>query len=196
VTDREQLSAVLVKRSVRLGDFTLASGAKSSYYIDARTTTMSAEGQLLVGLVAHRVIRESRLDPTHVGGLTLGADPVAYAIAHRSALEGRPIDAFTVRKQAKGHGTGQRIEGGLPAGSRCVIVEDTITTGRSTLEAVEAVRSGGAQVVGVFALVNRSTEAAALYRAEGLPFLSVFTGEELLASAVQSRSRSGITRQR
>jgi orotate phosphoribosyltransferase len=77
-----------------------------------------------------------------------------------------------------------------------VIVEDTITTGRSTLEAVEAVRSGGAHVVGVFALVNRSTEAAALYRAEGLPFLSVFTGEELLASAAQSRSRSGITRQR
>ena len=183
MTDRDRLRELLVKRSVRLGDFTLASGAKSSYYIDARTTTMCAEGQRLVGIVACEVIRGSGLAPTHVGGLTLGADPIAYAIAHRSALDGAPLDAFTVRKRAKDHGTGQRIEGGLPARARCLIVEDTITTGKSTLEAVEAVRAHGADIVGVLALVNRSKGAEAFYESQGLPLVSVFTGEELLKAA-------------
>ena len=183
MTDRDRLKDLLVARSVRLGDFTLASGARSSYYIDARTTTMSAEGQRLVGLVAYGAIRASGLRVTHVGGLTLGADPVAYAIAHRSALEGAPLDAFTVRKRAKEHGTAQRIEGGLPTTARCLIVEDTITTGKSTLEAVEAVRSHGASIVGVLALVNRSAGAEAFYQGQGLPLLSLFTGEELLKAA-------------
>ena len=183
MTDRDRLKNLLVERSVRLGEFTLASGAKSSYYIDARTTTMSAEGQRLVGLVAYAAIRGSNLRVTHVGGLTLGADPVAYAIAHRSAIEGAPLDAFTVRKRAKDHGTGQRIEGGLPASARCLIVEDTITTGKSTLEAVEAVRSHGAAIVGVLALVNRSAGAEAFYQGHGLRLLSLFTGEELLKAA-------------
>ncbi len=183
VTDLERLKELLVERSVRLGDFTLASGAKSDYYVDARSTTMCAEGQRLVGLVALARIRESGLKPTHVGGLTLGADPVAYAIAHRSALEGQPIDAFTVRKRAKDHGTGQRIEGGLPARAKCMIVEDTITTGKSTLEAVEAVRSHGATIVGVMALVNRSAGAEAFYKGQQIPLLTLFTGEELLQAA-------------
>lgn len=183
VSDRDQLRALLLARSIRLGDFVLASGAKSDYYIDARATTMSAEGQRLVGLVAARAIRDGGLEPSHVGGLTMGADPVAYAIAHRSALDGRPIDAFSVRKRAKEHGTGQRVEGGLPEGARCLIVEDTMTTGRSSLEAVEAVRAHGAEVVGVLALVNRSSEAAALYERERIPLLWVFTGDELLRAA-------------
>jgi orotate phosphoribosyltransferase len=183
VTDRDRLRELFVTRSVRLGEFTLASGAKSDYYIDARTTTMSADGQRLVGLVALDAIAASGLRPTHVGGLTLGADPVAYAIAHRSALDGKPIDAFTVRKRAKAHGTGQRIEGGLPPKARCLIVEDTITTGKSTLEAVEAVRSHGASIVGVLALVNRSSGAEAFFEGQGLPLISVFTGQELLEAA-------------
>ena len=183
MTDRDSLKALLVARSVQLGDFTLASGAKSDYYIDARTTTMSAEGQRLVGLVAYRAVVESGLKVTHIGGLTMGADPVSYAIAHRSALEGHPLDAFSVRKRAKDHGTGQRIEGGLPTRARCLIVEDTITTGRSTLEAVEAVRTLGAQITGVLALVNRSDGAAAFYESQGLPFVAIFTGAELLEAA-------------
>jgi orotate phosphoribosyltransferase len=182
VTERDQLKALLVKRSVRLGDFTLASGAKSNFYIDARTTTMCAEGQKLVGQVAYQLIRDRGLEPTHIGGLTMGADPVAYAIAHRSALAGRPIDGFSVRKRAKEHGTGQRIEGGLPRGAPCVVVEDTMTTGKSSLEAVEAVREHGAQVIGVLTLVNRSAEAS-LFERQGLALLWVFTGEELLAAA-------------
>jgi len=183
MSHRDRLKALLVERSIRLGDFTLASGAKTDYYIDARPTTMSSEGQMLVGHVAFAAITEVGLDLTHVGGMTMGADPVAYAIAHRSWLEGRPIDGFSVRKQAKDHGTGQRIEGGLPPDGRCLMVEDTITTGRSTLEAIEAVRMHGAAIVGVLTLVNRSEGAEALYRERGLPLLSIFTGEELLEAA-------------
>ncbi len=182
-TSRERLRDLLVERSVRLGDFTLASGAKSDYYIDARRTTMSAEGQRLLGEVAYSAIRESGLDPTHVGGLTLGADPVAYAIAHRSALEGHHIDAFTVRKRAKDHGTGQRVEGGLTDRGRVLMVEDTMTTGRSTMEAVEAVRTMGAEIVGVLTVVNRSAGAEDFYRQQGLSLISLFSGDDLLRAA-------------
>ena len=183
MTDRDRLKALLVERSVRLGEFTLASGAKSDYYVDARRTTMCAEGQRLVGLVAFAAIRESGLAPTHVGGLTLGADPVSYAIAHRSALEGQPIDGFSVRKRAKDHGTQERVEGGLTPSGRCLMIEDTMTTGRSTLEAVEAVRTLGAAIVGVLTVVNRSDAAEAFYAQQGLRLISLFTGEELLEAA-------------
>ncbi len=183
MTDQERLKALLVDRSVRIGDFTLASGQKSDYYIDARTTTMSAAGQELVGLVGYEAVQRSGLSPTHVGGLTMGADPVAFAIAHRSSLAGAPIDGFSVRKRAKGHGTGRRVEGSVLKNARCLIVEDTITTGRSTLEALEAVRAEGARIVGVLALVNRSDGAAAFYEGQGLPLLSLYTGRELLDAA-------------
>lgn len=144
---------------------------------------MSAEGQVLVGHVVLELILSSGLDPTHVGGLTMGADPVAYAIAHRSALAGDPIDGFSVRKKAKEHGTGQRIEGGLTTDSRCLMVEDSMTTGKSTLQAVRAIQEFGATVVGVLTLVDRSEYATALFADEGLPLLSVFTGEEILEAA-------------
>ncbi|HSR42496.1 MAG TPA: hypothetical protein VLL48_09995, partial [Longimicrobiales bacterium] len=113
---RTRLRELLVERSVRLGDFTLASGARSSYYVDARRTTMSAEGQFLTGKVCRQVISESGWEASHVGGPTMGADPVAYAIAHESWVAGEPMDAFSVRKEPKGHGTGQQVECGLPAG--------------------------------------------------------------------------------
>jgi orotate phosphoribosyltransferase len=186
MTERERLRALLVERSVRLGDFTLASGAKSDYYIDARATTMSAEGQMLVGLVGCAVIRDNGLAPTHVGGLTMGADPLAYAIAHRSYLDGKPIDGFSVRKRAKEHGTGQRIEGGLPERAHCLIVEDTMTTGRSSLQAVEALRTHGARILGVLCLVNRSDGAERFYEGQGLPLISIFTGDELVEAAHSS----------
>jgi orotate phosphoribosyltransferase len=187
MNDRDRLKALLVKRSIRLGNFTLASGARSEYYIDARLTTMSAEGQVLVGRAAYEEIRSSGLEPSHVGGLTLGADPIAYAIAHRSALEGHSIDAFTVRKEPKAHGTGQQVEGGLAAGDRCLLVEDTMTTGRSTLQALKVVRNHGVTVLGVLTIVNRSDTAAELYQGEGLPLIALFTGEELLEAARTTR---------
>lgn len=186
MTAKDELRKLLIERSVRLGDFTLASGAKSDYYIDARRTTMSAEGQKLVGRVAYAAIQDHGLDPTHVGGLTMGADPIAYAIAHVSALEGWVIDGFSVRKRAKDHGTGQRIEGGLPKDGRALMVEDTMTTGLSTLQAIDAVRAHGAEVLGVITLVNRSEDAGALYKAQGLPLISLYTGAELLEAAQSS----------
>ena len=116
----------------------------------------------------------------------MGADPIAYAIAHVSAVEGNIIDGFSVRKSAKDHGTGQRIEGGLPPGGRALMVEDTMTTGRSTLQAIEAVRVHGAEIVGIITLVNRSEDAEALYKAQGLPLISIYTGSELLRAARDS----------
>jgi len=187
MTSRERLAALLVHRSVQLGDFTLASGIRSDYYIDARRTTMTAIGQLLVGRVAYETIRAHGLDPTHVGGLTLGADPIAYAIAHRSALEDSPIDGFTVRKRPKEHGTGGRIEGGLPPTGRALMVEDTMTTGRSTQQAIDAVRAHGSEIVGVLTLVDRSESAAAFYEKQGLPLIALYSGSELLAAARSTR---------
>ena len=181
--DRRRLLELLVERSVRLGDFVLASGAHSAYYVDARTTTMSAEGQRLVGRVAYAALHEQGLQPTHVGGLTMGADPVAYAIAHRSSLEGHPIDAFSVRKAPKDHGTAQQVEGGVPAGARCLVVEDSMTTGNSTLAAVEAIRACGAEVVGILTLVDRQEGGKELFKARGLPFRTIFSGSELLDAA-------------
>lgn len=186
--ERARLKELLVERSVRLGEFTLASGARSSYYVDARRTSMSAEGQYLVGRVALAAVREHPLAPTHVGGLTMGADPIAYAIAHRSFMEGAPLDAFSVRKKAKEHGTGQRIEGGLPSGARCLMVEDAMTTGGSTLRAIDAVEEYGSVVIGVLTLVDRSESAAERFNARGIPLIALFQGPELLEAA---RARQG-----
>lgn len=183
MTDRERLREILVDRSVRLGDFTLASGARSSYYVDARRTTMSAEGQLLTGRVCLDALAASGLEVTHVGGLTMGADPVSYAVARESFVRGVPLDGFSVRKQAKEHGTGQRIEGGLPKGARCLVVEDSMTTGGSALKAIEALREFGAEVVGVLTLVDREEGGRERLEAAGFPLISVFTGKELLEAA-------------
>lgn len=183
MNDRIRLRDLLVERSLELGDFTLASGARSSYYVDARRTTMTALGQLLVGRVCLDLLEGSGLRPTHVGGLTLGADPVTYAMAHESAHRGGSLDGFTVRKAAKSHGTGRRIEGGLPTDARALVVEDTMTTGESALSAVAAVRDHGAEVVGVLVLVDREEGGAGRIEAEDLPLLSTFTAGELLEAA-------------
>ncbi|MDZ7781235.1 MAG: orotate phosphoribosyltransferase [Gemmatimonadota bacterium] len=181
--DRARLKQLLVERSVRLGEFTLASGARSSYYVDARRTSMSAEGQYLIGKMGRTAVREHDLRPSHVGGLTMGADPIAYAIAHRSFIDGAPVDAFSVRKKPKEHGTGQRIEGGLPSDAHCLMVEDAMTTGGSTLGAIDAVEEHGAVVVGVLTLVDRSESAADLFEERGIPLISLFRGSELLEAA-------------
>ena len=180
MTYRDQLKHLLLERSMRFGNFTLSSGGSSTYYIDARRTTMSAEGQVLIGRVGYEIVSQSGLEPTHLGGLTMGADPISYAIAHRSHLEGHPLDGFSVRKEAKHHGTGNRIEGGLDPSSRCLVIEDTLTTGKSTLSAVEALREHGVTVVGVLTLVDRSDNAEELFREIGLPLLSFFPVKELL----------------
>jgi orotate phosphoribosyltransferase len=152
---RARLEQLLLSRSVQRGDFTLASGLRSSYYIDCRLTTMSAEGQALVGTLGLAAIRDAGWGLDAVGGLTMGADPVAYAIARASWDAPPAVDAFSVRKEAKGHGTQRRIEGNFRAGMAVVVVEDVITTGGSALDAIAAVRAAGAQVIGVVAVVDR-----------------------------------------
>lgn len=146
---------LLKQRSFMRGDFVLASGRRSSYYIDARRTTMSGEGQALIGTAGLDRLQARHWQPRALGGLTLGADPVAYAIAHAAHQAGVGLDAFTVRKQVKQHGTGRRIEGCFTPGDPVVVVEDVITTGHSALEAIEVVRDAGGQVLGVLALVDR-----------------------------------------
>jgi orotate phosphoribosyltransferase len=167
-TDHERLVALLKARSVLLGDFVLASGRRSTYYIDCRRTTMHAEGLRLVGRLGLAAIRARGWGAGLVGGLTLGADPVAYAVA-RASCEAPPlVHAFTVRKAAKAHGAGRRIEGCFEPGATVVIVEDVVTTGASALDAAGVVRDEGGTVLGVLAVVDRDEGGVAALEAAGL----------------------------
>lgn len=180
MTDRDRLREVLLERSVRRGDFVLASGARSSYYIDARPTTMSGAGQLLIGRLGLTALDHAGWRPAAVGGLTLGADPVAYAIAHAAAANGRTIDAFTVRKEPKGHGTGRQIEGAFTPGTDVVVVEDVVTSGDSALRAVRAVEEAGAHVLGILAVVDRQEGGRERIHEAGYAMIALFTAAELL----------------
>jgi len=173
MTDHERLLAMLAERSARRGHFTLASGRQSTLYIDARQTTMSPDGLALVGPLGLAALESSGWRVDAVGGLTLGADPISYAVAYASALVGRPVRAFTVRKEAKAHGTGKLVEGPFRAGDRVAVVEDTLTTGGSALRAVEAVRAAGGVVAGVLALVDREEGGREAIEAAGLPVVAL-----------------------
>src|SRR3954447_4923145 len=146
MTTHERLLSILAERSARRGQFTLASGRQSTLYIDARLTTMSPDGLALIGPLALAALRQSRWQVDAIGGLTLGADPISYAIAYASASTDAPLRAFTVRKEAKAYGTGRLIEGPFREGDRVAVVEDVITTGGSALRAVEAIRAAGGLV--------------------------------------------------
>src|SRR5213594_2972141 len=154
-TLQQRLREILRERSITHGDFTLASGRRSNFYIDARRTTMSGEGLVVIGTLGLARLAARGWAPRLVGGLTLGADPVAYAIAAAAQGQGRSLDAFTVRKQAKTHGTGRRIEGCFSAGATVVVVEDVITTGQSARDAIAVVDAEGGRVLGVLAVVDR-----------------------------------------
>jgi len=179
VSDAEQLRRLLLERSVRRGDFTLASGQRSSYYIDCRLTTMSAEGQVLIGQLGVAAIAAAGWRPQAIGGLTMGADPVAYAIAAASWGTAFPMDAFSVRKEAKGHGMGQLIEGNLRAGTDAVVVEDVITSGGSAAKAIVAVEAAGARVLGVLAVVDRQQGGRERLVQNGHEVVSLTTTTEL-----------------
>ena len=179
---RQALVALLAERSARRGSFTLASGRESSLYIDARLTTMSPDGLALVGPAGLAALDAAGWGVDAVGGLTLGADPVSYAIAYASALAGRPLRAFTVRKEAKAHGTGRLVEGPFRAGDRVAVIEDVITTGGSALRAVEALRAAGGTVAGVLALVDREEGGREALEAAGLPVVSLTRASEIVAA--------------
>jgi orotate phosphoribosyltransferase len=178
-TDPAALDRLLLQRSIKRGHFVLSSGRTSSFYIDCRLTTMSAEGLLLIGRMGLAAIRDCGWEPRAIGGLTMGADPVAYAIAAASAVAPPLLDAFSVRKEAKTHGTGRRVEGNFVAGDSVVIVEDVITTGGSAITAVEAIRAEGGKVIGVLAVVDREEGGRAAIEAQGLDVVVLTTATKL-----------------
>jgi orotate phosphoribosyltransferase len=179
LTDEEALRRLLLARSVQHGDFVLSSGQRSSYYIDGRLSTMSAEGMVLIGRMGLAAIRRAGWAPRAVGGLTMGADPVAYAIAAASHGTELEIDAFSVRKEAKTHGTGQRIEGNFRAGDAVVVVEDVITSGGSAQRAIGAVEAAGGKILGVLAVVDREQGGRGVLEANGLEVVALTTATEL-----------------
>lgn len=179
MNDSESLRRLLLERSVQRGDFLLASGRRSSYYIDCRRATMSAEGMVLVGRLGWKAIHRAGWAPAGVGGLTMGADPVAYAIAAASYGSARPVNAFSVRKQPKDHGTGRLIEGNFAAGDAVVVVEDVITSGDSAARALAAVEQAGGIALGVLAVVDREEGGKGVLEAEGRQVLVLTSVSEL-----------------
>ncbi|MEY2733114.1 MAG: hypothetical protein RL340_173 [Gemmatimonadota bacterium] len=178
---RPRLLDLLAQRSAKRGTFTLASGRQSDLYIDCRLTTMHPEGLSLIGPLGLAAIQRQGWAADAVGGLTLGADPVSYAIAYASQLAGTPVRAFTVRKEAKTHGTGKLIEGAFVAGDRVVVIEDVITTGGSALKAVAAIRAAGGVVLGVLAVVDREEGGREAIEAEGLAVDALARASEITA---------------
>ena len=176
------LVQMLALRSARRGTFTLASGRQSDLYVDARLTTMSPDGLAIIGPMALERFRACGWAPDSVGGLTLGADPVSYAIAHASALAKTPIRAFTVRKEAKTHGTGKLIEGPYQAGDKVVVIEDVITTGGSALKAIDAIKAAGGVIVGVLAVVDREEGGREAIEAAGFAVESLAGAREIVAA--------------
>lgn len=179
MSDAARLAELLQRRSIRHGDFTLASGARSTYYIDCRPSTMSGEGQALIGRMGLAAIRSRGWQAAAVGGLTMGADPVAYAIARASVDAPPSLDAFSVRKQAKEHGTGKRVEGNFASGDAVVVIEDVITSGGSALQAIEAITAEGGRVLGVLAVVDREQGGRAKLEAAGHEVIALITAAQL-----------------
>ena len=175
---RQKLLSTLAQKSFRLGEFKLSSGGTSDYYIDCRTTTLDAKGSRLTGELFLEEIQQRGWKPRAIGGLTMGADPIVVAV---SVVSGE-VDGFLVRKAEKQHGTGQRIEGFREKGARVVIVDDVCTTGASTVQAIEAAREFGFEIVGVMCLVEREEAKGRpnVEKAAGaVPFVSIFTANDV-----------------
>ncbi|HEY2235688.1 MAG TPA: orotate phosphoribosyltransferase [Candidatus Angelobacter sp.] len=187
---RDELLELLATNSFRLGEFTLSSGGKSDYYIDCRTTTLHARGAELTGRVFRELIQQQGWQPQAVGGLTMGADPIVVATSVISSQMGGPIHGFLVRKAEKAHGMGRRVEGFQEKGARVVIVDDVCTTGGSTIQAIEAAREFGFNIVGVACLVERleaGGRPAVEKAAAPAPFISVFTSNDVKAVHLKLR---------
>ena len=166
----------LLAHSVRRGDFTLKSGKRSDWFIDSKQTACDPDGvELMVAAAAEVVPSEA----TAIGGMTVGADPVAYGVAAAGVAHGLRLRSFTIRKEAKDHGVQGRVAGALRPGDRVVVTEDTTSRGTTLVEAIEVVRAFGAEPVMVLALVDRGGTAAALVEAAGVPFVALVTAPDL-----------------
>jgi orotate phosphoribosyltransferase len=175
MTDRDELRQQIIDKAVVHGKVILSSGKEADYYVDLRRVTLDSEAAPLIGRVMLDLTKDLEFDA--VGGLTLGADPVATAMLHAAAAQGRKLDAFVVRKAEKAHGLQRRIEGPDVKGRRVLAVEDTSTTGGSVLTAVEALREAGAEVVAVAVIVERA--AAPAIEEAGLPYLYAYNLPDL-----------------
>jgi orotate phosphoribosyltransferase len=172
----DALRAHLLEHSIRRGTFVLKSGKTSDWFIDSKQTVCRPEAMVLL---ADAVLDLIPADATAIGGLTMGADPVAFVTAAVAASKGRALRAFSVRKEAKDHGGGGRIAGALDPGDKVVVTEDTVTRGTSLLEAAKVVREAGAEPVLLVAVVDRGGTVEAMAAAEGLPFRAVFSAPDL-----------------
>jgi orotate phosphoribosyltransferase len=185
---KDQLKALLVKKAIRYSDtaeFKLASGRMSNFYIDCRKVTHNAEGKYLIGNIIFNMIKDLPIDA--VGGLTLGADPIAAAVSYTAFLNKKPVHSFVVRKEQKEHGLKKLVEGDVQAGSRVIIVDDVITTGGSTIKAITAARAEGLEVKVVIVLVDREEggrEEITKYISDVRP---LFTKTELLDAYKKAR---------
>ncbi len=184
--DREELRTLLKAKSVKTGTFTLASGKESDLYVDCRVTTLDSRGAVLVGRVLHDLLRQEEakrgLSIGSLGGLTMGADPITLAVAMSSSMAGDnpPVQAFVVRKEPKGHGRGKRIEGNFITEQPVVVVDDVITTGGSTLKAIEAIEQEGGKVAFALILVDRSEGGREAIESAGYPVVAAYTRADLV----------------
>jgi orotate phosphoribosyltransferase len=177
---KQRLLQLLVKHSYIKGEVILASGKKSNFYIDCRKTALLAEGHHLIGTIFLKLIEKEFPQIEAVGGVVLGACPIASAISHYSFIKGNPIPAFYLRKGSKGHGMGKLLEGPVEKGAKVVIVEDVVTTGGSTLRALESARNEGLDVIGVVALMDRQENQGAEKIEKEVPFHAIFTKTDVI----------------
>ena len=180
---KDELKEIICELSYEEREVTLASGRKSNFYFDGKQTTLHAHGGLLVGQAFWEIVKQFEGPIDGVGGLTMGADPIATATSIAAKLDSQEVHAFIIRKEPKGHGTGQWLEGrkNLPPGSRVVILEDVTTTGGSSMKAVERAEEEGLEVVGIITLVDREEGAREAIEGAGQVLRTVFTKSELIA---------------
>ncbi|MBT0665811.1 orotate phosphoribosyltransferase [Geobacter pelophilus] len=185
MTDRERLKQIIMELSYEKRRVTLASGRESDFYFDGKQTTLHAEGGFLVGKLFYQAAKEFA-GVQAVGGITLGADPIATATSIAALLDGNPLHAFIIRKEPKGHGTGQWLEGrkNLPAGTKVVIVEDVVTTGGSSMKAVRRAEEEGLTVLGIVSLVDREEGGRENIEAEGYALKAIFGRKELTGDLI------------
>ena len=172
--DKEALIALIRDKALKLGDFTLVSGKKSTYYLDGKQVTLDPTGSRLVAEGILDLLRQETM-PAAVGGMSIGADPITAAVVTMSAVRGTPVRGFMVRKESKGHGTNQYIEGPVQSGEDVVIVEDVVTTGGSSLTAIQRVEEFGMKVQRVVAIIDRMEGGAEAFAERGYPFSSLLT---------------------
>jgi len=178
---REKLKQLIKQKALKVADkpiFKLSSGKLSTYYLDLRTITLDPEGGYIIGNLIYEMVKDK--NPDAVGGLTLGADPISYAVSVVSYLNKNPIKPFVVRKQPKGHGTGKQIEGNVKEGDKVFIVEDVVTTAGSSLKAAKIAKEAGLNILGIIAIVDREEGGEENIKNEGFDFYPIFKVSELL----------------